>query len=146
MPGFVFAGDRRRHFVRPGLPARGPQDHEAAALNHLHREHREVGRLYQLASCQQFLLDLVELIGCQARGRKDRLPVRIAVLPDHHIAAAEVFKVVGKSANCAQHGIRIPTRLVLNALTFHPALVQEIIEVDGQFVRHRSPPLLSHCH
>ncbi len=76
---------------------------------------------------EQFLLNLVELVLGQARRRKDRLPAGIAVLPDHHIAAAEVGEVVGEGAHGAQDWIGVPARLVFDALTLDRALAQQVV-------------------
>ena len=136
VPGFGFGSDGGRRFVRPVLPARCPQHQQVTALHHLHAQHREVGRLYQLARRQQLLLNLVELVRGQARGRENGLSVGIAILADDHIAATQVFKVVGKRAQRAEDGVRVPARLVLNALALHRALAQQVLQVDGELVRH----------
>ena len=62
----------------------------------------------------------------------------ITVLTNHHIAATKVFKVIGKRAQCADDGIRVPARLVFNALALHRALAQQVEQVDGQLMGHTS--------
>lgn len=49
-----------------------------------------------LSGRQQFLLNFVQLIVDQTHWRKHRLAVGIEILSNHHITAAEVFKVIGK--------------------------------------------------
>ena len=128
------------HFVRPVLPARCPQHHQVAAFDHLDGQQRKVGRLNQVAIGQQFLLNFVELVARQTHRRKYRLPAGIAILANHHIAAPQIFEIIGKGADRAQDGIRIPARLVLDALALDGALPQQVIEIDGQLVRHLPAP------
>ena len=54
----------------------------------------------------------------------NRPAVGIAVLPDHHIAAAQVGEVVGEGADGAQDGIGVPARLVFDALALDRTLAQ----------------------
>lgn len=61
----------------------------------------------------------------------------ITILPNHHVTAAQILKVIGEGAKRANNGVRISARLVFDTLAFDRALAQELIEVDGQFVRHR---------
>ena len=89
---------------------------------------------------QQFALNLVELVVRQPHGWKHRLAIGITILPDHHITAAEVFKVVGECAHGTDDRVRIPTGLVLDALTLDGALAQQVVEVDGQFGHIHSSP------
>jgi len=69
-------------------------------------------------------LDLIELIGFQAGRRKDRLAVCGAILADDDIAAPKVLEVVGEGAQRPQDWVRVPTRLVLDAVTFNRPLTQ----------------------
>lgn len=56
--------------------------------------------------------------------------------PNHHVAAVQVLKVVGKGADGPQHlvtrGPGIPTGLELNPLGFYAATGQEILKIDGE--------------
>ena len=85
---------------------------------------------------EQLLLDSVELVVGEARRRKEGLAIGIAVLPDDHIATAQVCEVVGKCADRAQDRVGVPAGLVFDALTLHGALVQEVVEVDGKLGGH----------
>ena len=99
----------------------------------LHAQQREIRRLDQVAESQQLILDLIELAVLQAHRRKHRHSGGIAILPDHHIAAAQVLEVIGEGAKRPQNRIRVPARLVFNALAFHLPLAEEVFEVDGEF-------------
>jgi hypothetical protein len=59
-------------------------------------------------------------------GGKDRLAIGVAILPDHHVTAAEVFEVVGKGAHGADDRVWIPSGLVLDALALNRALAQQV--------------------
>lgn len=65
----------------------------------------------------------------------------IAILADHYITAAEVFEVIGKGTDGADDRVRIPSSLVLDALTLGGALAQQVIEVDGKFGTHAGASL-----
>ena len=49
------------------------------------------------------------------------------------VAAAKVFKVVGKGAQGADDRVRVPARLVFDALALDRALAQQVLQVDGEF-------------
>ncbi len=65
--------------------------------------------------------------------RKYRLPVTIAVLPDHHIPPAQFLEIVGERAQRPQRRVRVSTRLVFDPLAFHLPPAQQVFEVDGEF-------------
>src|SRR6218665_2255115 len=108
-----------------------------SALNHHKAQHREVRRLDQLAVRQQFALDFVELVVGQADRWEHGPAIGIAILPDHHIAAAQILEVVGERAERADDRVRIPPGLVLDALALDRALAQQVVEVDGEFAAAR---------
>ena len=87
----------------------------------------------QVAETQQLILDFIELVLLQAYRWKHRHPGRIAILADHHIATAQVLEVIGEGTQRPQNRIRVPARLVFNALAFHLPLAEEVFEVDGEF-------------
>ena len=98
-PDLVAPGRHRLwRLVRAVLAARRPQHKQLALLKLLNAQHGEIRRLNQLAVRQQLALDFVQLLLWQTQRRKHRLAIGIAILPNHHVAAAEVFKVVGKGA------------------------------------------------
>lgn len=132
-PGFLVGRDGFGRFVRAVLPARCPQNNQFSALNLFKTQHWEIRRLNQLAGGQQLLLNFVQLVVGQPHGRKHRLTMRIAILPDHHITATQVLEIVGKRAHSADDCIRIPAGFVFDALAFDSALAQQVGEVDGEF-------------
>ena len=136
-PGFLAGRDRFRCLVRSRLSARRLQHDQVAAIDHFDTQYREIRRLNQLAVRQQFALDFVELVVRQADRRKHGLAVGVAVLPDHHVAAAQVLEVVGEGAEGADDRVRVPAGLVLDALALDRALAQQVVEVDGEFVATR---------
>ena len=109
------------------MPARHPQHGQIAALNFRHRQHRKIGWLNQLAASQQLPLNLVKLIAGYAHGRKHRLPASITILPDHPIAATQMLEIIGEGAHRAQHRVRVPARLVFDALALDVALAQQVL-------------------
>ncbi len=90
------------------------------------------GRVTQV---QQLLLNGVDLLRLQANRRQYRA-TGLFRNSHQHITATQVVKVIGKGAKAVQDGLRVPTCLVFNAFAFHRALVEEVIEVDGEFARH----------
>ena len=92
----MFGCHRCRGFIRAILPARCPQYDHLATFDLFQAQHWEVGWLNGLASRQQFELNPVELMLGKASRRKNWLTVGIAILPNHHIATAQIFKVVGE--------------------------------------------------
>ena len=139
MPALLFSTDGGRRLVRTVHTARRLQHDKLPPLDLFNAQGGKVRRLNQLAGRQQLLLNLVELVLGQPHRRKQRLAVLITRLPNHHITAAQVFKVIGEGAECANDGIGIPARLVFDAFTLDSALTQQVIEVDGQLVRHGWP-------
>lgn len=89
--------------------------------------------LNQLAVRQQFPLDFIELVIRQPDRREYRPAVVIAILPDHDIATAQVFEIVGEAAKSTNNRIRVPSGLVFDAFTLDGALTQQIVEVDRKF-------------
>lgn len=79
----------------------------------------------------QFELNPVELLIGKASRRKDWLTVGIAILPNHHITTAQVFKVVGEGAERANDRVRVPARFVFDPLALDCSLAQEVVEIDG---------------
>lgn len=82
-----------------------------------------------MAELQEFLLDLVELASRDANGRKDWQAI-FAVLPDDKIAAAQVFEIVGESAECAKDRIRVPTGFELNSLDLDDSGMKQVRDID----------------
>ena len=91
------------------------------------------GWLKLIAVGQQFPLDLVQLVIPDAGRAEDRLAVFVAFLPDDDVAAAEVLEVVGERAERADRRVRIPPRLVFDAVPFDCPLPQQVLQVDRQF-------------
>ena len=127
---------RFRNLVRSGQAARCPQHQQVPIRKTLHAQQREIRRLDQVAETQQLILDLIELVLLQAHRWKHRHPSGVAVLPDHHIAAAQVLEVIGEGTQRPQNRIWVPARLVFNALAFHLPLAEEVFEIDGEFGGH----------
>ena len=84
---------------------------------------------------EKFPLDWIELVLVQADRRKDRLTIH-GILPDDDVAAPEVLEVVGKSTQRLDGGVRVPTRLILDPVTFYRPLPQQVFDVDGQLAAH----------
>ena len=70
---------------------------------------------------QQLVLHRLDSSGVEALGRQQWLPVAL-IDTEHDVAAAEIVKVVGEGAYGVQHALRIPPRLVLDALALDGAL------------------------
>ena len=84
---------------------------------------------------QQLVLHRLDSSGVEALGRQQRLPVAL-LDTQHHVAAAEIVKVVGEGADGVQHALRIPSGLVLDALALDGALAQQIVKVDRKVAGH----------
>ena len=123
-------GDGTGCFVWAVQAIRGPQHDQVLAFVLLDAQDRETGRLDQVAVAQQFPLNGVELVVVQADRGKYRLTVFVAVLADDDVAAAQVLEVVGKSAERSHHGVRVPARLVLNAVALDGSLSEQIIQIE----------------
>ena len=88
-----------------------------------------------LPQSQQLILHRVDLSGIDALRRQQRLPLAF-LDAQHHIAAAEIVKVVREGADGVQHALRIPTGLVLDTLALDGALTQQIVKIDREFACH----------
>ena len=126
-----------RRFVGAILPTWRPEHDQCSASHVLHAQDGEVRGLDHLAVRQKLALNFVELLNIQTCRREKRLTVCIRILPNHHIAAAKILKVIGKGAKCANDAIRVPACLVFDSLAFHSTLVQEIGEVDWELTHRR---------
>jgi hypothetical protein len=71
---------------------------------------------------EELALDAIELIRPEPLRRKDGSSRVVAVLADDDVSAPEVLEVVGEGADRANDGVRVPARLVLDALALHGAL------------------------
>ena len=86
----------------------------------------------QVAELQKLPLNPLELLVRQSNRWKDRPILVVTVLPNNDISTPQILEVVRKGTKRPDGCIRIPTRLVFDALTFHVALPQQVFEVDGK--------------
>ena len=82
-----------------------------------------VGLQGVMTELQNLSLDEVNALWTDPLRRKNRLPF-FFFHPNDDVATTKIVKIVGKSADGMQHRLRVPTRFVLNALTFHGALTK----------------------
>ena len=94
---------------------------------------------------QEFLLNRVDVIRIDALGRQHRTAA-ILLDTNQHVTAAEIVEIVREGTERLQHALRIPARLVFDALAFHRALAQQISQIDRQLARHRVTPLDVHSY
>ena len=74
-----------------------------------------------LPQAQQLVLHRIHPSGVESLGGQQRLPVAL-LHAQHHVAAAEIVKVVGERADGMQHALRVPSGLVLDALALDSPL------------------------
>lgn len=121
-------------FVRAVFAANDPQHENVSALDFVCFGQRMVlGADGAIAQIQQCFLDVAQLRRIQSRRRHFGLSVLFAHADDD-VAAAQIVKVVGKGADGMQHRFGIPAFFVFNPLAFHAALVQQVFDVNRQFV------------
>ncbi len=82
-----------------------------------------------ISELQQLLLHGVDSFSVHSLGRKLWAPIA-SFDTQYDVAAAEIVKIVGESADRVQHALRIPTCLVLYPLAFNCTLAKQMINVD----------------
>jgi len=64
------------------------------------------------------------LFGLEPDGRENRLPIRVTVLSEDDIAAAQILEVVGEGAQGPDDSVGVPAGLVLDSIALHRPLAQ----------------------
>ena len=135
-PLLPFRRQAESGLVGSGFAAGRPQYEDCPAIDFISGCKRVVVRLYgRVSKIQQFSLYRVNRIGIDAHGRQDWTAV-LFLDSQYHVTAAQIVEVVGEGADGVQHGLRIPTGFVLDALALDGPLAQQIVEVDGKLARH----------
>ena len=89
-----------------------------------------VSGLYgRVSELQQLLLHGVDSFSVHSLWRELRAPIE-SFDTEHAVAAAEIVKIVGESADRVQHASRIPTCPVLYPLAFNCTLAKQVINGD----------------
>ena len=113
-----------------------------AILDHIRGDDGMVGRLDPIAQGENLLLDFVYPV-CRDSGRRQDGQTVPLLDADNDITSAQIVKVIGKGAERMDDGLRIPTFLEFEALTFDSMSLKECVNIDWQAgVRHNSPDYL----
>ena len=119
-----------RHLVWSTFTWRNLDDENRLSVNLLYIQSGLIVRAHQVVITHHILLDRLYLVRVYANNRSYGMAVLF--LNSHHDIAATCFvKVIGECTDGTVDSIRVPSRLVFDAVTFYCSSAQKLFYVDG---------------
>ena len=122
-------GNLVRYLVRATFASRHLDDQNRLLVDLLDIQPRLIVRLHQVVESHHVFLDRLNLIGVDADDGTDR-PTIYLLHTHHDITTTRLVEVVGESTHATVDGIRIPSRLILNAVTLYSPSTEQFFYIN----------------